>query len=224
MLTETTLAFLRDLRHHNDRQWFLGHKKRYDTARSEFEEFVELLLARIATFDPTIAATRRPARDYIFRIYRDARFSRDKSPYKTNFGAHITAAAKRSEVHSRAGYYIHIEPDGNSMLAGGAYQPPSSWLAGIRRSLAEEGDAFERILRGKPFAGQFSLEGESLKRPPRGFSKDSPHLDLICRKSFLAVHSLPDALIVGGKDFLEHCGKVCMALKPFDDFLNRTVG
>jgi len=221
MLTNDTLIFLGELLQHNDREWFLAHKKRYETAHFEFHQFVEELISRITSFDPTIAATRRPAKDYIFRIYRDTRFSRDKSPYKTHFGAHVTSAAKRSDVHSRAGYYIHIQPDGQSLLAGGAYLPPAPWLAAIRSRLVEDGEKFRQILNSKSFTDYFSFEGESLKRPPRGFSKDTPHLDFIRRKSFIAVHSVPDAMVVAGKDFLDHGEKVFKALKPFDDFLNR---
>lgn len=223
MLTKDTLSFLGDLLQHNDSEWFLAHKESYQAARSEFEQFVDELISRIASFDPNIAGTRRPAKDYIFRIYRDTRFSRDKSPYKTHFGAHVTSAAKRSDVHSRAGYYIHIQPDGRSMLAGGAYLPPSPWLAAIRNRLVKDGEKFKKILNSRSFTDYFSFEGESLKRPPRGFTKDTPHLDLIRHKSFIAVHPVPDAMIVAGKDFLDHSEKVFQALKPFDDFFNQSV-
>lgn len=96
----------------------------------------------------------------MFRIYRDVRFSKDKSPYKTHFGAHVTAAAKKSEIHTKAGYYLHLEP-GETMLAGGAYLPESQWLKAIRQEIAYNTAEFNGILNGKEFKQFFGeIEGE----------------------------------------------------------------
>lgn len=219
-ISKQTFQFLTDLRENNDRDWFQANKLRYDAAKEEFERFISALLSEIERFDPTIAHHR--AKDCIFRIYRDVRFSSDKSPYKTHFGAHITSAAKRSEIHSRAGYYIHIEP-GASMLAGGAYLPQGPWLKAIRQEIAYESAEFKKILNSKSFRQYFGeMEGEKLKTAPRDYPADHPEIELLRHKSFLATHRCSDEQVMAG-DFLAHCGKVFQALYPFDQFLNRAM-
>ena len=116
-IAKSTLQFLTDLKANNNRDWFQANKPVYQEALENFTQFIDALIAEIVKFDPSIG--HHTAKQCIFRIYRDVRFSKDKSPYKTHFGAHITSAAKKSEIHSRAGYYIHIGP-GEAMLAGGA--------------------------------------------------------------------------------------------------------
>ena len=107
-ITKKTFQFLKELKQNNNREWFLENKSRYEEAKKEFETFIDALIAEISKFDRSIS--HHTAKDCVFRIYRDVRFSKDKSPYKTHLGAHITSAAKKSEIHSRAGYYIHIGP------------------------------------------------------------------------------------------------------------------
>jgi len=216
-ISKTTLKFLKDLKANNNRDWFLANKSAYETAKKEFEAFVDNLLINIAEFDPAIG--HHTAKDCIFRIYRDVRFSKDKSPYKTHLGAHITAAAKKSEIHSRAGYYIHIGP-GESMLADGAYMPKGPWLKGIRNELAHNADGFRKIVNGASFKKYFgTVEGEQLKTAPRDFPKDHPEIELLRYKSFLATHRCKDNTVTA-PDFLEHATVVFRALYPFDQFLN----
>lgn len=220
-ITKKTFQFLKDLKENNDRDWFNANKDRYLEAKTEFDEFIDALIAEIAGFDPTVAHFR--ARDCVFRIYRDVRFSKDKSPYKTHFGAHITSAPKKSEIHTRAGYYIHLEP-GDSMLAGGAYLPESKWLRAIREKIYSETKDFKKILNNKSFKEYFGeIEGEKLQRPPKDFPADHPEIELLKQKSFLATHKLPDKQVLD-KDFLKHSGKVFKALFPFDAFLNTAQG
>ena len=114
-ISKNTFHFLKDLKENNNRDWFLENKPRFEEAKKEFEIFIDHLIDEITKFDGSIG--HHHAKDCVFRIYRDVRFSKDKSPYKTHLGAHITSAAKRSEIHSRAGYYIHIEP-GKSFVGG----------------------------------------------------------------------------------------------------------
>lgn len=219
-ISKNTFKFLKDLSKNNDRDWFKANKKRYDAARAEFEDFIDALISRISGFDGSIAHHR--AKDCIFRIYRDIRFSKDKSPYKTHFGAHITGAAKRSEVHSRAGYYIHLEP-GASMLAGGAYLPKGPWLKAIRQEIDYNREEFKNILADKDFRNYFgAMEGEKLKTAPQGYAIDHPEIDLLKHKSFLATHQCTDAVVLG-EDFLEHSASVFRSLFPFDQFLNRAM-
>ncbi len=216
-LSKDTFQFLRDLKNNNDRDWFNANKGRYTKAKEEFEVFIDALIQEIAQFDNSIA--HHKAKDCVFRIYRDVRFSKDKSPYKTHFGAHITAAAKRSEIHSRAGYYIHIGP-GESMLAGGAYLPQGAWLKAIRKEIHYNADELKSILAHTDFKKYFgTLEGEKLKTAPRDYPKDHPEIELLKYKSFLASHKLKDTDVTKG-DFLKHTSTVFKALHPFDEFLN----
>lgn len=195
----------------------MANKSGFDNAKKEFEDFVDNLLIQIAGFDPSIG--HHSAKDCIFRIYRDVRFSKDKSPYKTHLGAHITAAAKKSEIHSRAGYYIHIGP-GESMLAGGAYMPQGPWLKGIRNELAHNADDFRKIINSENFKKYFgTIEGEKLKTAPRDFPKDHPEIELLKYKSFLATHRLKDAEVTS-QGFLKRATDTFKALYPFDQFLN----
>lgn len=217
-ISDLTLGFLKDLRKHNDREWFQDNKSRYESAKKDFEQFIDALILGISQYDPSIA--HHTAKSCVFRIYRDVRFSKDKSPYKTHFGAHITSAAKRSEIHTRAGYYIHIEP-GASMLAGGAYLPESEWLKSIRHEIAFNGDAFREILNNKEFRKYFgAMEGEKLKTSPRDYPADHPEIELLKHKSFLASHMCADDVVTSDQ-FLQHATGVFRALYPFDRFLNR---
>ena len=219
-ISNETFQFLTDLKENNDHAWFKANKSRYEIAKKEFEQFIDALLGQIEQFDPSIG--HHKAKDCIFRIYRDVRFSKDKSPYKIHFGAHITSAAKRSEIHSRAGYYIHIGP-GESMLAGGAYLPKGPWLKAIRQEIVYETADFKKILNSKSFKKYFGeMEGEKLKTAPRDYPKDHPEIALLRHKSFLASHRCTDEQVTS-EDFLTHCGKVFKALYPFDQFLNRAM-
>ncbi len=218
-ISQPTLQFLSDLKANNNKEWFTANKPRYEAAKKEFEQFVDALIGKIAQFDPSVAHF--TAKDCVFRIYRDVRFSADKSPYKTHFGAHITSAPKKSEIHTRAGYYLHIEP-GESMLAGGAYLPESQWLKAIRQEIAYNFEEFKDILNHADFKKYFGeIEGEKLKKTPGDYTADHPAIELLTHKSFLASHKPADKQVEAG-DFLEHCGQAFKALAPFDRFLNRS--
>lgn len=220
MLSRSTLKFLKDLKANNNRPWFMENKPRYEEAKLEFEGFIDTLITKIAKFDDGVGHL--DAKDCVFRIYRDVRFSKDKSPYKTHFGAHITPASRKTDIHSRAGYYIHLG-HGESMLAGGAYRPEGSWLKAIRASIDRDPKPLKKILNSKSFKTHFGeMEGEQLKKAPKDYPADHPEIELLRYKSFLAVHQLKDK-DVAAKDFLAHCTKVFKALRPFDDFLNQAV-
>ena len=215
MITRETLQYLKDLKKNNHRGWFIENKLRFDRARTEFEKFVSQLILEIARFDPAIAELE--ARRCIFRIYRDTRFSRDKTPYKTNFGAHLVV--HESKVHDRAGYYFHLEP-GNIFLAGGAYYPPGPWLNSIRRAIDQDARKFIRIINEPSFKKYFGeLDGEKLKTIPRDYPADHPQIELLRFKSYVALHPVTERQVLAS-DFLSYCGQVFEALKPFSDFLN----
>ncbi|NJO92373.1 MAG: DUF2461 domain-containing protein [Chloroflexia bacterium] len=136
--------------------------------KNEFEAFIDALILRIAQFDSSIQ--HQNAKQCVFRIYRDVRFSTDKSPYKDHFGAHITSAAKKSEIHSRAGYYIQIGVSG-TMIAGGAYLPQGPWLKAIRQEIDMDAASLKKIIDSEDFKLYFGeMEGEKLKKPPKRLS------------------------------------------------------
>ena len=219
-IAKETMQFLQDLRENNNREWFQENKARYETAKANFEEFVDGLLKEMAVFDPTIEHLK--AKDCIFRIYRDVRFGKDKSPYKTHFGAHISAATKKSEIHQRSGYYLHISPN-ESILGGGAYLPESDWLKKIRQEIDYNGQKLVSIINDKEFVNVFGrLEGEALKRPPKGYDESHEFIDLLKQKSFLARKELSMAEVTT-KDFLHQATKVFKTLKPLGDFLNESL-
>ena len=217
-ISTDTLNFLAALKANNNRDWFQKNKNRYQAAKDDVEAFIDALIGRISHFDPSVAHLR--AKDRMFRIYRDIRFSKDKSPYKTHFGAHITAAVKRSDIHAHAGYYFHIGP-GESMLAGGAYMPEASWLKAIRQEIDLNASGLKSVIEAPAFRKYFGeLEGEKLKTAPRDYPKDHPEIELLRFKSFLAVHHCSDEVVLSDQ-YLDHCTEVYRAVLPLDEFLNR---
>jgi uncharacterized protein (TIGR02453 family) len=217
-ISPETLSFLSDLKLNNNRDWFNDNKPRYEIAKTEFEGFVDSLIRAIAEFDSAIG--HHTAKECIFRIYRDVRFSHDKSPYKTHFGAFISAFKAKSEIHSFAGYYVHIEPSGGSFLAGGAYVPQGPWLKSIREEINYNGDELISIVNNAPFKEYFgAIEGEKLKTTPKDYPADHPHIELLKHKSFLADHKLTDKMVLSGT-FLKHATAVFNALYPLNRFLN----
>lgn len=215
MLAPSTFAFLSDLKQNNDRAWFQANKERYLEAKADFETLVGNLIRAIAAFDKSVAGA-DPAR-CVFRIYRDARFSKDKSPYKTNMGAHIGMPG--NGFQQRAGYYLHVEP-GNCFLGGGAYRPDAKWLKAIRDAIAEDGKFFRRLIAAPAFKRHFGgMEGEVLKKAPQGYAPDHPHIDLLRHKDFLAMKKLKDAEL-RKPGFVKEAAASYRALAPFERFLN----
>ena len=215
-IQRSTLDFLAGLKRHNEREWFIKNRKRYDDARVNFESFVQDVINKIAEFDPIIRGIE--VKSCTYRINRDIRFSNDKSIYKTHLGAFIVRGGKKNG-DKFAGYYFHVEP-GNSMIAGGAYMPPTPWLSEIREKIDEQGDKFVTILRNKDFIKYFGeIEGEKLKTAPKGYPKDHPFIELLKLKSFLAASLISDAEATG-KECFNYIISACRAMKPLNDFLN----
>ena len=214
-LSKSTLTFLSDLRLNNDRDWFNANRKRYSEARSDFESFVQAVIDEIIRFDPIFKGLE--AKSCIFRINRDTRFSKDKSVYKTNFGAFMVRGGKKNGDRF-PGYYLHLEP-GESFIAGGSYIPPTPWLSVIREKIDLNGDELLRIINTREYIKYFNgLDGEKLKVPPRGYPKDHPHIELLKMKSFLAYRSFSDN-DVASTGFFEVVVSAFRAMKPLNDFL-----
>ena len=216
MLTKDILQFLGELKQNNTREWFAENKHKYDKANKSLLTLVEQLITAVQRLDSTIGPL--SAKDCVFRIYRDTRFSQDKTPYKTNMGAYFARGGRKSVY---AGYYLHLEP-GSSMLAGGIWMPEPEALKRIRQEIYYNSVEFKKLLEAKSFKenfGTLSEEGK-LKNPPRDFPADFPDIDLLKNKNFTMFHSLSDE-IVGSEDFPVIFSKVFEAMKPLNDFLNK---
>jgi uncharacterized protein (TIGR02453 family) len=178
--------FLAELSENNNRAWFVMNKPRYDILRIEFLELVTRVIAGIARFDPAVAGCN--PKKALFRINRDMRFSHDKRPYKTSFSAAITASGlKKPSQGGGPAYYFHIDANGTLLIAGGEYMPPPDRLRTIRRHVIADAAGFARLLKNRKLNetfGGLQQEGK-LKRPPKGFDADAPHIECIKLKSFI---------------------------------------
>jgi uncharacterized protein (TIGR02453 family) len=218
MIEKSTLDFLKKLARNNNREWFEKNRHHYLQAKQNVENFTALLISEIAAFDPSVAMLE--PKDCVFRIYRDIRFTNDKTPYKINMGAFISEKGKKG---NHAGYYLHIQPHDKSFLAGGIYKPDNRLLQAIRQEIDYNITEFKDIINKKTFRSLFgSLQGERLKTIPKGYDKNHPHLELLQYKSYLVWHDLNDSALTR-PDFLKKCVSVFRELYPFNQFLNRAL-
>jgi uncharacterized protein (TIGR02453 family) len=216
MIKKETIEFLSAIKKNNNRDWFLENKAFYQEARNNFEQFVQEIIVRIIDFEPILKGLE--AKTCMYRFNRDIRFSNDKSPYKTHFGAFIVRGGKKNGDRF-SGYYFHIEP-GGSIVAGGAYMPPAPWLAAIRERIDDEPEKLRKIISGKDFIRYFgTLNGEKLKTAPKGYPSDHPHIDLLRFKSYLVFNELTDDFVTSEK-LLDHVTDVFRVMKPLNDYLN----
>lgn len=211
------IQFLRELRENNNRPWFQENKARYDVLRAAFVDEVQELIRGISLFDPEIAGVE--AKDCLFRIYRDTRFSPDKTPYKTYMSAFIAQGGRKSE---RGGYYIHLEPD-NSILSGGVWCPDPKLLKKLRQDIYDHIEEFVAIIEAPDFKAIYpELEGDVLKRMPAGYPADSPYGYILKHKDFSVICNKPDDFFNQG-DWIEASIGCFEKLLPFNRFLNYTV-
>lgn len=220
MLQSSTVGFLKNLARHNDKSWFDAHRKEYDAAKQDYCQFIDQLIVMIRKFDPTIDELEGKA--CLFRINRDVRFSKDKSPYKTNFGASISAGGKKSGL---AGYYFHLEP-GKSFFGGGIWMPEPDKVKKIRQEIDYCFDEFKGIIQQKSFKSIYSdlyqEDDAKLSRVPQGFDKENPAGKYLKLKSWLATRSFTDAELCS-KTLLADTAKAARALMPLNNFLNRAL-
>jgi len=212
------LEFLKGLRENNTREWFEANRKGYEAAKAEFEGMLNGLIPAIYSFDPEIGTI--TAKDCVFRIYRDVRFGKDKSPYKTNMGGFICKGGRKGPY---AGYYVHVEP-GNSMLAGGIYMPAPEVLKKARQEVYYHAEEFKGILNGAAFKKTFRvMEEDKLSRPPKDFPADFKDIELLKYKSYTVMHAMTDETVVG-KNLQDYMLKVFKVMQPFNGFINRGLG
>lgn len=208
------LSFLGDLEKNNNKDWMHDNKKVYQQAKAEFNEFVNQLITKLSEFDPDILGLE--PKHCTFRINRDIRFSKDKSPYKNNFGAYMAKGGKKGVG---GGYYIHLQP-GESFMGGGIYMPPSDILSKIRQEIDYNPDPLLSILSEKSFKSYYgNLSGEQLKTAPKGYEKDHPHINLLRFKSFVVFRKLSGQEITSA-GFLDDVAKGFQILKPLKDYLS----
>lgn len=219
MLHKSTIDFLKKLKKNNNRDWFNANKKLYEDARYDFEVFVFELIQKIAEFDETVSGLE--PKDCMFRIYKDVRFSKDKTPYKTNFGAAINKGGRKLSI---AGYYIHISPD-EYFLGSGLYMPAPDKLLAVRNSIAAKSAKFKSIVEGKEFKKNFGKlwNGDTLKTVPKGFDKEHPMSEYLKLKSFICDHTVKEEKALA-KNYGDYIAKIFKTAKPFNDFLNDAIG
>ncbi|MEP7258496.1 MAG: DUF2461 domain-containing protein [Flavitalea sp.] len=220
MIQGATLKFLRDLEKNNNKAWFDANRNRYTDAKEDFEQFVSSLLARHGKKDPDIAEL--TPKQCTFRINRDVRFSKNKSPYKNNMGASLSRGGKKSGF---AGYYFHLQP-GASFIGGGLWSPEPADVKKIRQEIDYCRDEFKGLIAGKKFKSYYGDlykdEEISLVKVPQGFEKDNPAAEYLRLKSWIAQKSIPDKAL-SSKELLGICAEGLLALQPLLGFLNRAL-
>lgn len=213
--------FLRELREHNDREWFLRNKSRYERdARDPALRFVAEVGPALNRVSRHVVADPRPVGGSMFRINRDVRFSSDKSPYKTAVG--LSFHHDRGRHGAGPGYYLHLEP-GESFAGGGVYMPDPVALKRIRDAIVDDTRAWARVVDDAAFAPAFTPMGEVLKRPPQGYDASHPYVEHLKRKSFVWHVPFSEAEVCAA-DFIDRYVDACRTAAPLHRFLARALG
>lgn len=214
-IPSSAFSFLQALGQHNNRDWFNTHKTEFADQQTHIEHFAGLLLAELNKHDVIETPSGRKS---LHRIYRDTRFSTDKTPYKTNWSGNFTRATKLR----RGGYYFHLEP-GKSYIAGGFWAPNAADLSRIRDDIAFDAAPLRKILASKAFTNSFgSLRGEQLKSAPKGFAKDHEAIDLLRYKQFLLIKTFTDEDVLSPV-FLKMANDTFKNMRPFFDYMSEVL-
>ena len=211
------LDFLKDLEANNSREWFDLNRERYDKARKIFLVVAERLIHDIRQFDDEIPELN--AKDCVFRIFRDVRFSKDKLPYKSNYGCFIARGGKKSGF---AGYYLHTQP-GECFLSGGIYMPPPEYLQAIRQEIYYHPKNYIDLIENKTFKSTYTLEySDKLKTAPKGYPKDWEYLELIKNRNYAFGHHIEESALYAS-DFFEKAIEIFKIIYPLNRYLNKAV-
>jgi uncharacterized protein (TIGR02453 family) len=219
MIQRRTFDFLKDLVENNNRDWFQANKERYEAAREDVIGFTAALLKELHKTDPGIDDS-LDAKKCVMRIYRDIRFSKDKTPYKNHFG--VSVPSKGTKL-GRAEYYLHISP-GNSFIAGGYWMPEADHLKAIRQEIDYNGGELKKIIDDPEFVELFGdfRKQEQLKSVPREYDADNENIDLLKLKSFVAFHQIKnDELFT--RDAINFAASVCAKIYPLNVFINNAL-
>lgn len=217
---ETTLHFLKKLKINNNREWFDSNKSEYLASKEIFEVFVSELIKGINKFDKKVSLDLKP-KDCTFRIYKDVRFSKDKTPYKNNMSASINPGGKKSNI---PGYYFHLEPDG-CFLAGGVYMPMPDVLKAIRQEIDYNPLPLINVLKSASFKKEFNGldEEDKLKNPPKGFNKDHAHSEILKNRHFIVSQKFENKVILKKEGLIKTLDSF-KAMYPFLDYLRKAIG
>lgn len=208
--------YLNDLSQNNNREWFMANKDRYEAARADFLEFVEALIPEIYKIDPSIGMQK--AQNCMYRIYRDLRFSPDKTPYKTHFAVYIATGGVKQ--HGRPGYYLHIQ-NGESAFGGGIFMPSPELLDAIRKEIYYNIDTFKSIIGSKEYKKYFPSilwKIEMLKKAPKGFDPAFPDIDLLKYKHYVSEASIANDTATS-EGFLRHVAELARITHPLNQFI-----
>lgn len=214
---QEVINFLSSLRENNNKEWFEQNKEWYQASHKKMVFLTELILHELSKFDEEIGV--QDPRHCIFRIYRDVRFSHDKTPYKTHIGTYIAKGGRKS---INAGYYLHVEP-GGSFVGGGAWSPQADALKALRTEVFDHPDEFKKIIHVPSFRKVYrDMYDDRLKTAPKGFPKDFPDIDLLKYKSYAFTAPLTDAVVVSDQ-FVEKIITCMKELYPVNRFLNNAL-
>ncbi len=219
MLQASSIKFLKDLELNNNKPWFEENRKKYEATKGDMEALVGNLIPAIAAFDAPIGALQ--VKQCTFRINRDVRFSKNKSPYKNNMGADFSAGGKKA---AEPGYYFQFQP-GKSFAGGGFYMPAPPELAKVRQEIDYNFEEWKAILENKTFKKYFpaGLEGmDSLIRPPKGYDESNAAITYLKMKGFFVAKTISDEAIQS-KTLVKDIAKTFETMKPLIDFLNRAI-
>ncbi len=213
MIDIKTVKFLKDLGRHNDREWFQANRKAFDDAQNNMIAFAGYLIGKIGEFDDDVAMI--DPKPCVMRIYRDVRFSKNKSPYKTNFSIYISPGGRKA---MKAGYYFHLEP-GKSFIAAGRYGPEPAEVLKIRNAIVENTDEFLSIVENKVFKKTFELRDERLKNAPKGFDPEHRAVEYLKMKGCTAFIDSSDDDVITSKEFPKLIVKSFKETYPLMSFL-----
>jgi uncharacterized protein (TIGR02453 family) len=221
MLQANTVQFLKNLKKHNNKEWFEKNRKVYEAAREDFNQFIQAVIDAHGKYDPSI--NHLHAQECMFRINRDVRFSKNKDPYKTNMGASINKGGRKSM--STAGYYFHCQP-GHSFAGGGIWMPEAADLKKVRQEIDYNFPELQKILKAASFRkvyGDLSHEAEfKLSRPPKGYEADNPAIDYLKLKSYIAERKVTDQELLS-RDLVKNTVAAFRALQPLIEFINQSI-
>lgn len=216
MFNRKTIAFLKELSQNNNKDWFNENRQRYeDEVRTPAFNYIEAMDHHIASISPHFTVSAKKVGGSLMRVHKDIRFSKDKTPYKTNIGINFRHA-RGKDVHA-PGFYLHIEP-GDVFLGAGIWRPESSTLKNVRTLIDEYPKEWKKLSSKITAKDEFEFGGESLKRPPRGFQEEHPLIDVLKRKDFIAIHQMK-ASSVYAKDFEKQTARLFKKAAPLIKFI-----
>lgn len=218
MNTKLILDYLGDLRNNNNREWYASHKTEYQNANQEFLEVIEAMMLELGKEEPEILSYE--PKELTFKLVRDTRFSKDKSPYNPVFRAHISTKGK---LPIPVGYFLVLTP-GGSFLGGGLFADMfKDATAMVRDYITAHGEEWEQVIQNPDFASQFKVQGSALKNVPRGYDSSHPQAEYLKNKSWYLEYPVDDKLILDSENFIKMAVEIFQAMKPFNDFLNKAL-